>query len=325
MRNHAQTNIKVLGETMQSATFGQLAIRASHYSVLISIGGNNSGSVWGKSALAGAHSNKGITYLNVCRRRSKRACELRSAPRGRNAMSLRLARLVFGPMPVGEVEFGEGSVTTPVRIPAPESSLLSRIRRNLTSDETLAVDLQSGDADALTVLFERHGSRLFGVARRILRNEAEAEDAVQQTFLDVFRSIQQFDPEKGTFKKWLFMFGYQRIFNCRRSLTANRFFETDQFDELLPGLNRDAGRSSSSSLAETAVLIDQMLSNLHPRQRRTIELVYYEGLTAEEISLRTGETVRVVRHNLYRGLEKLRKAICGCPPLSGNASKGGVR
>jgi RNA polymerase sigma-70 factor (ECF subfamily) len=50
---------------------------------------------------------------------------------------------------------------------------------------------------------------------------------------------------------------------------------------------------------------------LKPRQRRTIELVYYEGLTAEEISTHTGETVRVVRHNLYRGLEKMRAVLCG--------------
>jgi RNA polymerase sigma-70 factor (ECF subfamily) len=52
-----------------------------------------------------------------------------------------------------------------------------------------------------------------------------------------------------------------------------------------------------------------VLKSLQPRQRRTIELVYYEGLTAEEISVKTGESVRVVRHNLYRGLEKLRTAF----------------
>jgi RNA polymerase sigma-70 factor (ECF subfamily) len=54
-----------------------------------------------------------------------------------------------------------------------------------------------------------------------------------------------------------------------------------------------------------------VLVHLQPRQRRTIELIYYEGLTAEEVSIQTGETVRVVRHNLYRGLEKLRKSLSG--------------
>jgi RNA polymerase sigma-70 factor (ECF subfamily) len=48
---------------------------------------------------------------------------------------------------------------------------------------------------------------------------------------------------------------------------------------------------------------------IQPRQRRTIELIYYEGLTADEVAERTGESTRVVRHNLYRGLAKLRSVM----------------
>jgi RNA polymerase sigma-70 factor (ECF subfamily) len=240
-------------------------------------------------------------------------------------MSLRIARLVFGPLPAGAAGFDGVIDAVPQAISPAESSPLGHLRQRLLSDEALVEHLQSGDTDALTVLFARHGPRLFGIARRILRNDSEAEDAVQQIFLDVFRSIQQFDPEKGAFNTWLFMFGYQRIFNRRRSLTANRFFDTDPFDELLPGLPREAERFPGFSLAETDILIEQVLSRLQFRQRRAIELVYYGGLTAEEISIRTGETVRVVRHNLYRGLEKLRKSVCGGSPFEGSASKGGER
>lgn len=50
-----------------------------------------------------------------------------------------------------------------------------------------------------------------------MRDEADAEDVVQQIFLDVYRSIQQFDRDKGSFKIWLFMFAYHRTFNSRRS------------------------------------------------------------------------------------------------------------
>jgi RNA polymerase sigma-70 factor (ECF subfamily) len=190
-------------------------------------------------------------------------------------------------------------------------SPLGLLRQRFLTDEALARNLQTGNAEALTVLFERHASSLFRIARRILRNEAEAEDAVQQIFLDVFRSIQQFDPEKGGFKTWLLLFAYQRISNCRRSLTANRFFDSDPFDELVPAVFPLTERSLGYSLPEMSLLVEQVMSALQPRQRRTIELIYYEGLTAEEVSKRTGETVRVVRHNLYRGLEKLRKAFCG--------------
>ena len=160
--------------------------------------------------------------------------------------------------------------------------------------------------EALTVLFKRHSPLVFGISRRVLRNDAEAEDAVQQIFLDVFRSIHQFNPEKGNFKTWLLMFAYHRTFNCRRSQIANKFFETDPLEEGLSDSQRP-GRGRSAT--ENSLLVGQVLRSLQPRQRRTIELVYYEGLTAEEVSVRTGESVRVVRHNLYRGLEKLRKAF----------------
>jgi RNA polymerase sigma-70 factor (ECF subfamily) len=225
-------------------------------------------------------------------------------------MSSRIARLVFGLLPARAAEFGDACVVeAPVTFPPAKTALLGQLRQKLLSDEALAEHLQSGNADALTVLFERHSPLLFGIARRILRNGAEAEDAVQQVFLDVFRSIHQFDPEKGGFKTWLLMFGYQRILNCRRALVTNRFFDTEPFDEVLPELLHQSQRSPRYSLAEMSVLVEQVLSHLQPRQRRTIELIYYEGLTAEEVSIRTGETVRVVRHNLYRGLEKLRKAL----------------
>jgi len=238
-------------------------------------------------------------------------------------MSLRIARLVVGSLSTGMVGFGDAVDEAPATIPVPEVSVLDRLRQKLLSDEALAENLQSGDTDALTVLFERYGPRLLSVARRILRNDADAEDAVQQTFLDAFRSIQQFDPDKGAFKSWLFMFGYQRIFNCRRSLGANRFFDTEPFDEILTRKPDEKERFASYSMAETVVLIEQVLGRLQPRQRRTIELVYYEGLTAEEISVRTGETVRVVRHNLYRGMEKLRMAVHGRPPSLGDCPQGG--
>lgn len=226
-------------------------------------------------------------------------------------MSSRIARLVFGAVPPRTAGLSGACVSDAGTEPVPAGiSLIGLLRQRFLSDEALARHLQSGNADALTVLFERHASSLFRIARRILRNEAEAEDAVQQIFLDVFRSIQQFDPEKGGFKTWLLLFAYHRISNCRRSLAANRFFDTDPFDELLPAVFPLTERPFGYSLPEMSVLVEQVLSALQPRQRRTIELIYYQGLTAEEVSKRTGESVRVVRHNLYRGLEKLRKAFC---------------
>jgi RNA polymerase sigma-70 factor (ECF subfamily) len=237
-------------------------------------------------------------------------------------MSSPTARLAFSVPPAAEAGFSDVRIDDlPAQPHVAPLSLFSQLHHRLLSDEALAKHLQSGNADALTTLFKRHSPLLFGIARRILRNDAEAEDVLQQIFLDVYRSIQQFDPAKAPFKTWLLLFAYQRIFNCRRSLAAHRFFDTDPFDELLPGLLQ-ATQRTGYSLAETGILVGQVLTRLEPRQRRTIELVYYEGLTAEEVSLRTGETVRVVRHNLYRGLEKLRRSLCEPAPSDPLHAKG---
>jgi RNA polymerase sigma-70 factor, ECF subfamily len=182
---------------------------------------------------------------------------------------------------------------------------LRQLRNRFLSDEDLAAELSQGNTDALTVLFKRHSALVFGVARRILRNDAEAEDAVQQTFLDVYRAIQRFDAARAPFKSWLLMFAYQRIFNSRRAQISNRFFDTDTFDD---DVLHNAG-NAIGSIAENAILVEQVLRLLSPRQKRTIELIYRQGLTAEEVASQTGESVRVVRHNLYRGLDKLRKTF----------------
>jgi RNA polymerase sigma-70 factor (ECF subfamily) len=230
-------------------------------------------------------------------------------------MTWRIARLDIEAALASQAEADFGSVS--VGPPAAENSLLSLLKQRFSSDEELADQLQSGNADALAVLFKRHSPVVFGIARRILRSDSEAEDAVQQIFLDVFRSIHQFNSEKATFKTWLLMFTYHRTFNRRRSQIANRFFDTDPLEEAFSALPSTHGECST---AENSILVAQVLKSLQPRQRRTIELIYYEGLTAEEVSSKTGESVRVVRHNLYRGLDKLRKAFRG--EASQSRSKG---
>jgi len=174
--------------------------------------------------------------------------------------------------------------------------------------------LLADQPDALTVLFERHSALIFRIARRILRNDAEAEDAVQQVFLDVFRAADQFEPEKSCFKSWLLMFAYHRTFNRRRRLRSCGFYDSDSIEDVPQALIQGASRPLRFAANDAVILVDQLLRRIQPRQRRAIELTYYEGLTAEQASQVTGESVRVVRHNLYRGLEKLRTVLCDKSP-----------
>jgi RNA polymerase sigma-70 factor (ECF subfamily) len=229
-------------------------------------------------------------------------------------MSSRVPRLAFDPPTLGAEALAEVCVpTTQIEEPRAGKSLLNQLCQRWCSDDELALQLRDGNAEALSVLFKRHNQLILAIARRILGNQEEAEDAVQQVFLDVFRSIHQFNPDKGGFKPWLVMFAYQRSFNIRRALCASRFFETDPIDEVLPDLLIASSRHRAYSYPEMRILVEQVLQSAPPRERRAIELIYYGGFTAKEVSARTGETVRVVRHNLYRGLDKLRKVICKAP------------
>jgi RNA polymerase sigma-70 factor, ECF subfamily len=193
------------------------------------------------------------------------------------------------------------------------NALVQYVRLRLKSDEDLVSHLLADEPDALTVLFQRHSALVFRIARRILRNDAEAEDAVQQVFFDLFRAAEQFDPDKGSFKSWLLMFAYHRTFNSRRQLRAHGFYESDSVEDLPQEVIQGASRRPLFASAEVVVLVEQVLRLIQPRQRRAIELTYYEGLTAEQASEVTGESVRVVRHNLYRGLERLRAVLCSRP------------
>jgi len=70
----------------------------------------------------------------------------------------------------------------------------------LLTDDQLMVQLQAGANDALAVLFERHHRLVFSIALKIVRDRGEAEDVTQNVFLEIFRSVAQFDPAKGTLK-----------------------------------------------------------------------------------------------------------------------------
>jgi RNA polymerase sigma-70 factor (ECF subfamily) len=181
--------------------------------------------------------------------------------------------------------------------------------RTLTDDDLVDV-LRMGCNDALAVLFERHSALVFRIARAILHDDGEAEETVQKVFLDIFRAVNKFNPDRGTFKTWLLQYAYHRSIDRRQHLQSNRFYSRDELDELMPAeLFNGPGHLLCLPPQEVACLVEQVLATLESRQRRVIELTYFEGLTAEEIAIRTGDSASSVRHKLYRGLAKLRSVL----------------
>src|SRR6266436_2212474 len=172
------------------------------------------------------------------------------------------------------------------------------------SDEELMRRASAGHHEAITVLFDRYHLLVFDVAVRIVRDPAEAEDVVQNVFLDVFRAMANFDSRKGILKVWILQYAYHRALHRKRHLVSNHFYS---WENLEAAVEIGSGRPPWGELPETVRLAEQMLEKLKPNQREVVEMTYYEGLTAEEIGRRFGESPHAVRHHLQRGVAVLRK------------------
>ena len=176
------------------------------------------------------------------------------------------------------------------------------------ADEDLIELLRGGSDEALTVLFDRYHRLVFHVALRIVRDPGEAEEVVQTVFLSIFRAVANFDRRKGLVRVWLLQYAYHRALHRKRHLTANQFY---RWEELEAAMEVGAARAYLGDARENVRLVDQLLQRLKPRQRSVMELTYYEGLTAEEVSQRLNESVHVVRHDLQRSLSILRDVMLG--------------
>jgi RNA polymerase sigma-70 factor (ECF subfamily) len=179
------------------------------------------------------------------------------------------------------------------------------------SDEALLEQVSQGGKEALAQLFRRHARTVRNVGYRILRNEEEAADLVQDVFLFLFRKAGLFNPSRGRAVSWIVQVTYHRAFDRRRQLITRHFYASLPIEEVaLRGPDHGAETPSSEwSLEgvwgrESAARLRELLS---PSQLATIELYFFEGYTLEEIAERLGQTLGNVRHHYYRGLEKLRK------------------
>ena len=184
--------------------------------------------------------------------------------------------------------------------------------KNLNDGELMA-HLQDGCNDALTVLFDRYYRLVLSIALKVVRDPGEAEDVMQSVFLEIFRSVAQFDPAKGSTKVWILQYAYHRAINRRQHLNARMFYNQTNLDDgetRLPEAPPTIGRFTQPELKQ---LLRQGLKTLSSPQKQVVELASYEGFSMREIADKTGDTLSNVRHHYYRGLQKLRSFVGGTP------------
>jgi RNA polymerase sigma-70 factor (ECF subfamily) len=180
------------------------------------------------------------------------------------------------------------------------------------SDEQLMEQVREGSREAFVPLFRRYAHAVRSVACRILRNEAEADDLVQEVFLFVFRKAAQFDASQGTARSWIVQVTYSRAIDRRRYLTSRRYYTFEDVDasaqEPPDGRREIATWEKSLEGVWGRKTAAEIRSRLSADQLQTIELHFFEGYTLEEIAERMNQSLVNVRHHYYRGLEKLRKS-----------------
>jgi RNA polymerase sigma-70 factor (ECF subfamily) len=181
------------------------------------------------------------------------------------------------------------------------------------SDAELMAHLQSGCNNALAVLFDRYHRLVLSIALKIVRDPGEAEDVMQSVFLEIFRSVAQFDPAKGTTKVWILQYAYHRAINRRQHLNVRKFYDQTSMDDVETHVTETARTLGGFTTQELKHLLLQGLATLSAAQKKVIELVSYDGLSMQEIANKTGDTLVNVRHHYYRGLQNLRSFIGQTP------------
>lgn len=176
------------------------------------------------------------------------------------------------------------------------------------ADEELMNRLKANDVSALHLLFDRYSRLVLGIALRVLRDYGEAEDIVQDTYYYLYEKALLFDASKGTAKGWIGQVAYHRALDRRAHLERRGFYlgtDGGVVDDTLMG-ETDLDREIQSRL--NRVHLEKAFEELPERQRRTLELFYFEGFELREISEKLNEPLANIRHHYYRGLEKLRKS-----------------
>jgi len=184
-----------------------------------------------------------------------------------------------------------------------QSSLTSQ---GNTSDEYLLSEAANGSKEPIGLLFRRYRRAVLSVARRILRDETEAEDLCQEVFLLLFQKAKFFDASKGSASSWIIQIAYHRAMNRRQYLAHRQHYNTQELDEEQIGGGREPLFIDEITARN---LLNCLRKQLSAEQRETLELHFFEGYSLREIAEKTNQTLGNVRHHYYRSLERLRSNL----------------
>ena len=174
------------------------------------------------------------------------------------------------------------------------------------SDEAIVALVSRSDELALAELYDRYAGASYNLARRVVRDPALAEDAVQEAFLGVWRGADRFVPERASAAAWLLTIVHRRAVDLVRREQRRR----------VDVLEKERAPAQLAPSTEQAVWLNlerervrNALDRLPDRQRELLELAYYGGFTQSQLAVRLGRPIGTIKSQMFTALARLRELL----------------
>jgi RNA polymerase sigma-70 factor (ECF subfamily) len=171
--------------------------------------------------------------------------------------------------------------------------------------------IAAGDREAFADFYDQHSTLMFSVAVRVLNDPNEAEDVLQETFVQIWEKAGSFDPQLGKASSWVATMTRNKAIDRIRAAQRRSRLNDEAGAELAITQEADATVNEAVHGHDKAKLIQTAIVELPAEQRRAIELAYFSGLTQNEISEKLHEPLGTVKARIRRGLLKLRDQLEG--------------
>ena len=170
------------------------------------------------------------------------------------------------------------------------------------------------DKAAFSELYDRYSQLVMNVAWRILHEQQEAEDTVQEVFLQVWNDAATFNPNRGTVSSWLIAISRSRAIDRLRSRKLRTAADPVADEEYVTASDAIAV-GKPQEVIENQLLVSRAITSLTSEQRIAIELAYFEGLSQSEIAEALKEPLGTIKTRIRSGLMKLKEMLA---PKQGN-------
>ena len=179
-----------------------------------------------------------------------------------------------------------------------------------TSDIELLAEITRGNEQALALLYDRYRSILFGLLLRIIHNRAEAEDVLQEVFLQVWQRAGNFDEARGKPFTWLITLTRSRAIDRIRAL-GSRERTAQQATRETEDVIFDA--EQNAILAQRGAVVRNALAELPEEQQRVLKLAYFDGFSQSEIAEKLNSPLGTVKTRMRTGMIRLRELLGSQP------------